>query len=215
MCHAPLSLPVEYAINDEINYDTSVLEKFPMSAPTPVELIMADMGLSARDRETQANNAYIMHFPSWPLTTPDEIKSAVCSAGLRISCGGGYYSMATMNTQTTTFESMEKLIGVNPPSGFGTLSYLVAMTATTRAERFKQQSNLLRYFRDVGFQPILFALSRGECLIYSEKEEHISTLASSEIRSLVQSFCTIQHGNVAEQRLHESDCARCSSHNAY
>ena len=93
-------------------------------------------------------------------------------AGLRVSCGAGYYSMASMKTQMTTFESKEKLIGISPPSGYGTLSYLAAMAATTRTERFKQQADLLRYLRDVGFQPILFALSRGECLIYSEKEEH-------------------------------------------
>jgi hypothetical protein len=157
---------VEYAINDDIHYDESVLARFPVSAPTPVELIMAGMGLSATDRETQANNAYIMHFPSWPLTTPDQIKSAVCSAGLRISCGGGYYSMAAMKTQTSTFDSMEKLVGIHPPGGFGTLNYLAAMTATTLTERFKQQAEFLRYLRDVGFQPILFALSRGELLIY-------------------------------------------------
>ncbi len=178
MCHTPLGLPVEYVINDEVNYDTSVLEKFPISAPTPIELIMAGMVLSAKDRATQANNKHIWQFPSWPLTTPEEIKSAVCSAGLRVSCGAGYFSMAAMKTQTATFESMEKLIGVNPPSGFGTLNYLVAMATTTRTERFKQQADFLRYCRDVGFQPILFALSRGECLIYSEKEEHFSTLAS-------------------------------------
>ena len=99
-----------------------------------------------------------------------------------------------MKTQTTTFESMEKLIGTSPPNGFGTLSYLAAMTATTRTERLKQQADLLRYFRDVGYQPILLALSRGELLIYSEKEEHFSTLASSEIRSAVQSICTIAAG---------------------
>jgi hypothetical protein len=32
---------------------------------------MAGMGLSATDRETQANNKYITHFPSWPLCDPD------------------------------------------------------------------------------------------------------------------------------------------------
>jgi hypothetical protein len=189
-----LGFPVEYAINEDIHYDASVLEKFPVSAPTPIELIMAGMGLSAKDREIQANNKYITHFPSWPLTTKEEIKIAVCSRGLQISCGAGYYCMSSMKTQTTTFDSMEKRIGMSPPTGFGTLSYLAAMTGTTRTDRFSQQANLLRYFREVGYQPILFALSRGECLIYSEKEEHISTLASSEIRAVVQSICTIAAG---------------------
>ena len=78
VCQTPLGLPVEYAINEDINYDASVLEKFPVSTPTPVELIMAGMSLSAKDRATQANNKYILHFPSWPLTTAEEIKSAVC-----------------------------------------------------------------------------------------------------------------------------------------
>ena len=117
-------------ISTVIHYDESVLARFPVSAPTPVELIMAGMGLSARDRETQANNKYITHFPSWPLCDPEQIKSAVC-AGLNVSCGAGYYSMASMKTQTTTFDTMEKRIGMNPPTGFGTLSYLAAMTATT------------------------------------------------------------------------------------
>jgi hypothetical protein len=157
---------------------------------------MAGMALSAKDRATQANNKYIVQFPSWPLTTADGIKAAVCSAGLRVSCGAGYFSMASMKTQTTTLESMERLIGTSPPSGYGTLSYLAAMTATTRTERFKEQADFLRYLRDVGFQPILFALSRGEFLIYSEREERISTLASSEIRSIVQleSICTLAAG---------------------
>ena len=193
-CQTPLGLPVEYAINEEINYDESVLEKFPVSTPTPIELIMAGMALSERDRTTQANNKYISNFPSWPLCTPEQIKTAVCSSGLQVSCGVGYYSLTAMKTQTTTFETMEKLIGVNPPSGYGTLNYLSAMTGTTRTERFAQQAHLLRYLRDVGYQPILFALSRGEFLVYSEKEENISTLASSEIRSIVQSICTIAAG---------------------
>jgi hypothetical protein len=184
---------VEYAINEDIHYDESVLARFPVSAPTPVELIMAGMGLSATDRETQANNKHITHFPSWPLCDPEQIKAAVC-AGLNVSCGAGYYSMSSMKTQTTTFDTMEKRIGVNPPTGFGTLSYLAAMTITTRTDRFKQQADFLRYLREVGYQPILFALSRGECLIYSEKEDHMSTLASSEIRSMVQSICTIAAG---------------------
>jgi hypothetical protein len=131
---------VEYAINEEINYDESVLEKFPVSTPTPIELIMAGMALSEKDRTTQANNKYISNFPSWPLCTPEEIKTAVCSSGLQVSCGVGYYSLTAMKTQTTTFETMEKLIGVNPPSGYGTLSYLSAMTVTTRTERFAQQA---------------------------------------------------------------------------
>ncbi len=194
MCQTPLKLPVECAINEDIHYDATVQEKFLVSSPTAAELIMAGMSLSLKERATQANNTYIKHLPSWPLTTPEEIKSAVCSQGLRISCGAGYYSMTAMKTQTSTFESMEKLVGVSPPSGFGTLSYLTAMTATARTERFKQQADLLRYLRDVGFQPILFALSRGELLIYSEKEENISTLASGEIRSIVQSICAIAAG---------------------
>ena len=60
--------------------------------------------------------------------------------------------------------------------------------------RHSKPGFFLRYLREVGFQPILFALSRGECLIYSEKEGHISTLASSEIRSMVLSICTIAAG---------------------
>ena len=108
-CNTPLGLPVEYAINEDIHYDESVLARFPVSAPTPVELIMAGMGLSATDRETQANNKYITHFPSWPLCTPEEIKTAVC-AGLNVSCGAGYYSMASMKTQTTTFNTMRNAL---------------------------------------------------------------------------------------------------------
>jgi hypothetical protein len=46
-CNTALGLPVEYAINEEIYYDATVLEKFPVSIPTPVELIMAGMALSA------------------------------------------------------------------------------------------------------------------------------------------------------------------------
>jgi hypothetical protein len=122
---------VEYVINEDIHYDATVQEKFLVSTPTAVELIMAGMSLSVKDRATQANYAHIWPFPSWPLTTPDQIKNAVCAAGLRISSGAGYYSMAAMKTQTSTFESMEKLVGVSPPSGFGTLNYLAAMTATT------------------------------------------------------------------------------------
>ena len=61
-CNTPLGLPVEYAINDDIHFDESVLARFPASAPTPVELIMAGMGLSATERETQANNKYIRKF---------------------------------------------------------------------------------------------------------------------------------------------------------
>ncbi len=39
MCHTPLGLPVEYAINEQTNYDATVLGKFPVSFPTPAELI--------------------------------------------------------------------------------------------------------------------------------------------------------------------------------
>ncbi len=137
VCDTPLGFPVEYAINEDIHYDASVLEKFPVSAPTPVELIMAGMGLSAKDRETQANNKYITHFPSWPLTTKDQIKAAVCTAGLQISCGAGYYSMPSMKTQTATFESMEKRIGMSPPTGFGTLANTSKNVKTVAVETFK------------------------------------------------------------------------------
>ncbi len=74
MCQTPLGYPVEYAINEDITYDSSVTAKFKVSAPTPIELIMAGMALSAKDRATQASNKYIPNFPSWPLTTPEEIK---------------------------------------------------------------------------------------------------------------------------------------------
>jgi hypothetical protein len=177
ICHTPLGYPVEYATNEDITNDASVTAKFKESAPTPIELIMAGMALSVKDRATQASNKYITNFPSWPLTTPEEIKAAVCSMGLRVSCGAGYFSMASMKTQTTTLESMEKLIGTSAPSGYGTLSYLSAMTATTRTERFKQQEHLPRYLRDVGYQPIysLRIISGRISDLLGEGGEHLDT----------------------------------------
>jgi hypothetical protein len=67
-CGTLLGIPVEYAINDDINYESAVLEKYKVSSPTPLELIMAGLALSAKDRATQASHRYISYFPSWPFT---------------------------------------------------------------------------------------------------------------------------------------------------
>ena len=146
VCRTQLDYPVEYTINEDIIYDETVLEKYKVSTPTPIALIMAGMALSAKDRATQMSNKHISYFPSWPLTNPEEVKSAVCSAGLHISCGAGY-SMPSMKIQTANFVSKEKLIGTDPPNGFGELKYLSAITATNRTERFKQQADFLRYLK--------------------------------------------------------------------
>ena len=68
VCNTPLDIPSEYVINEDINYDAAVLEKYPVCTPSPIALIMAGMALSTKDRATQANNMYLHQFPSWPLT---------------------------------------------------------------------------------------------------------------------------------------------------
>ena len=192
VCNTPLDIPSEYVINDDINYDAAVLEKYPVCTPSPIALIMAGMALSAKDRATQANNKYLQQFPYWPLTDLGQVKRAVCQGGLQISAGA--YNRHTLKTSSTNFETKENLIGGTSPGSYCELKYLAAMSATNRTDRHKQQADFLRYLKEVGYQPVWIAMSRGECLLYSEKEENISALASREIRAVVQSLCALAEG---------------------
>ena len=85
-----------------------------------------------------------------------------------------------MKVHSVTFEAKAKLIGNSSHGGFGELKYLTNFSTTSRSDRHKQQSELMRYFKEVGCQSILIAMLRGECLIYSEKDADISTMASQE-----------------------------------
>jgi hypothetical protein len=65
------------------------------------------------------------------------------------------------------------------------------MSMTNRTERHKRQAEFLRYFKEVGFQAAWIANVSGRLLLYSEKEDNISVLASSDVRAVVQSLCTL------------------------
>jgi hypothetical protein len=124
------------------------------------------------------------------LASDDEIKIATCG-GVRISRGCGF-SKHTMKVQSVTFESKAKLINNGSSNGFGELKYLTNLATTSRTDRHKQQSELSRYMKEVGCQSIFVAMLRGECLIYSDKDSDISSMASQEIRIVVRGLLELK-----------------------
>jgi hypothetical protein len=97
-----------------------------------------------------------------------------------------------MKVQSVTFESKAKLINSGSAGGFGELKYLTNLTTTSRTDRHKQQGEFMRYVREVGCQSIFIAMLRGECLIYSDKDSDISSMASQEIRIVVRGLLELK-----------------------
>ena len=128
-----------YAINADIVYDDLTTAKYKFTAPTQVELILAGLRLSEEDRAIQSKCEQLLHFPSYPLTSRDEVKLIVCSGRLQpeISRGSGF-SMQAMKIPSPSFEAKAaKLIGTGAVGGYGELKYLTAMSTTSRTERYK------------------------------------------------------------------------------
>ena len=63
----------------------------------------------------------------------------------------------SMKVQSVTFETKAKLINSGSSGGFGELKYLTNLATTSRTDRHKQQSELMRYMREVGCQSIFVA----------------------------------------------------------
>ena len=151
---------------------------------------MAGLRLSPSERAIQSHFEHLRYFPSFPLASDDEIKTATCG-GVRISRGCGF-SKHSMKVQSVTFESKAKLINSGSAGGFGELKYLTNLATTSRTDRHKQQGELMRYVNKVGCQSIFIAMLRGECLIYSDKDSDISSMASQEIRIVVRGLLELK-----------------------
>ena len=139
-CNSVLECPVEYVINPDIAYEDTALEKYKISTPTEIELIMAGFRLPQDEPLIQSKSKYITFFQSWPLTTPTEVKIATCSGEVQISTSG--FTSQSLKHHIANFESKHKLIGSGVTGGFPEMRYLSDVTRTSRTERHRQQEGL-------------------------------------------------------------------------
>ena len=190
-CNSVLELPVEYAIDADISYEPAALEKYSISKPTEIQLIMGGFRLPEEIRLIQSKGKYRTFFQSWPVTSPGEVKAATCSGEVQISNSG--FTSQSLKHLITNFEAKHKMIGSGVTGGYTEMKYLSDISRTTRTERHRQQEAFLAYLKDVNCLSIFFAMTRGEFMIYSDKEENTPTLASMEIRNLALKLIDLSH----------------------
>ena len=189
-CNTFLGAPVEYAINSNVTFEPEVLAKYRLTAPTAVALVMAGLRLSSSERAVQSQFEHLRYFPSFPLASDEEIKVATCG-GIPISRGCGF-TKHSMKVHSVCFEAKAKLINSGSAGGFSELKYLTNLATTSRHDRHKQQSELMRYIKEVGCQSIFIAMLRGECILFSEKDADISSMASQEIRIVIRGLLELK-----------------------
>jgi hypothetical protein len=138
---------VEYAIDADISYEPAALEKYSISKPTEIQLIMGGFRLPEEIRLIQSKGKYRTFFQSWPVTSPGEVKAAICSGEVQISNSG--FTSQSLKHLITNFEAKHKMIGSGVTGGYTEMKYLSDISRTTRTERHRQQEAFLAYLKDV------------------------------------------------------------------